>query len=125
MFIAKILLFFLYIITACIIFLFLFWIIVFTIRLINSIKILLVWAFLDKIAHIALYPAQKRYRRYIIKTGFSMRSYYRSAPVYHYRYRTVLDGTYRNIIVRFDNNMKVKINIKEGSLLYKKLISAC
>ena len=38
------------------------------------------------------------------------------------KYKTVFDGTYRNVIVRFTNNMKLKINVKEESLLYQKLL---
>jgi hypothetical protein len=93
-------------------------------RLINGIKKHIVWLFFDKVVHLTLCPAQKRYRRDIVETGFSMGSHYRSAPVYHYRYKTVFDGTYRNVIVRFTNNMKIKINIKEESLLYRKLLSS-
>ena len=78
---------------------------------------------LDKAVHLTLYSAQKRYRRDIVETGFSMRLYYRSAPVYHYQYKTVFDGTYRKIIVRFTNNAKIKIKIKEESALYKKLLN--
>lgn len=123
MFIVKVLSFVLCTVTACIILSILFWLVAFTIGLINGIKKLIVWAFLDKVSHLTLYPAQKRYRRDIVETGFSMSSHYRSAPVYHYRYKTVFDGTYRNVIVRFANNIKIKINIKEESLLYKKLLA--
>lgn len=121
MFIIKILSFVLCTITACVIFSILFWLVVFAVRFINGIKKQIVWAFFDKVSHLTLYPAQKRYRRDIVETGFSMSSHYRSAPVYHYRYKTVFDGTYRKIVVRFNNNFKLKINIKEESLLYKKL----
>lgn len=121
MFIIKILSFILCTITACVIFSILFWLVVFAIGIINGIKKHIVWAFFDKVAHLTLYPAQKRYRRDIVETGFSMSSHYHSAPVYHYRYKTVFDGTYRKIVVRFNNNFKLKINIKEESLLYKKL----
>ena len=123
MFIIKILSFVLCTIVACVIFSILFWLIVFLMWLINSIKKHIVWVFLDKVVHLTLSPAQKRYRRDIVETGFSMGSHYRSAPVYHYRYKTVFDGTYRNVIVRFANNIKIKVNIKEESLLYQKLIS--
>ena len=123
MVVIKILSFVLCAVVACIIFSILFWMIVFALRLINGIKKLIVLAFFDTVVHLTLYPAQKRYRRDIVETGFSMSSHYRSAPVYHYRYKTVFDGTYRNVIVRFDNNMKIKINIKEESLLYKKLLT--
>ena len=122
MFIIKILSFVLCTVVACIIFSILFWLAVFMLRLINGIKKHIVWAFFDKVVHLTLCPAQKRYCRDIVETGFSMGSHYRSAPVYHYRYKTVFDGTYRNVIVRFANNMKLKINIKEESLLYQKLI---
>ena len=124
MFIIKILSFVLCTITACVIFSILFWLVVFAVRFTNEIKKQIVWAFFDKVSHLTLYPAQKRYRRDIVETGFSMSSHYRSAPVYHYRYKTVFDGTYRKIVVRFTNNFKLKINIKEESLLYKKLIAA-
>ena len=123
MFIIKILSFVLCTIVACVIFSILFWLIVFLMWLINSIKKHIVWVFLDKVVHLTLSPAQKRYRRDIVETGFSMGSHYRSAPVYHYRYKTVFDGTYRNVIVRFTNNIKIKINTKEESLLYQKLLA--
>ena len=122
MFIIKILSFVLCTVVACIIFSILFWLAIFVLRLINVIKKHIVWVFFDKVVHLTLFPAQKRYRRDIVETGFSMGSHYHSAPVYHYRYKTVFDGTYRNVIVRFANNMKLKINIKEESLLYQKLI---
>ena len=123
MFIIKILSFVLCTIVACVIFSILFWLIVFSMWLINSIKKHIVWVFLDKVVHLTLSSAQKRYRRDIVETGFSMGSHYRSAPIYHYRYKTVLDGTYRNVIVRFSNNIKIRINIKEESLLYQKLLN--
>ena len=123
MFIIKILSFVLCTITACVIFLILFWLVVFAIGIINGIKKHIVWAFFDKIAHLTLYPAQKRYRRDIVETGFSMGSHYRSTPIYHYRYKTIFDGTYRNVIVQFANKIKIKINIKEESLLYQKLLN--
>ena len=122
MFIIKILSFVLCTVVACIIFSMLVWLAVFMLRLINGIKKHIVWVFFDKVVHLTLCPAQKRYHRDIVETGFSMGSHYRSAPVYHYRYKTVFDGTYRNVIVRFANNMKLKINIKEESLLYQKLL---
>ena len=121
MFIIKILSFVLCTITVCVVFSILFWLVVFAIKFINEIKKQIVWAFFDKVSHLTLYPAQKRYRRDIVETGFSMGSHYRSSPVYHYQYKTVFDGTYRNVIVRFTNNFKLKINIKEESLLYQKL----
>ena len=121
MLIIKILSFALCTITACVTFSIIFWLAVFAIKFINGIKKQIVWAFLDKVSHITLYPAQKRYRRDIVETGFSTSSHYRSAPIYHYRYKTVFDGTYRNVIVKFTNNIKIKINIKEESLLYQKL----
>lgn len=123
MFIIKILSFALCTITACVIFSILFWLVVFAIKFINGIKKLIVWVFLDKVSHLTLYPAQKRYRRDIVETGFSMGSHYRSAPIYHYRYKTVFDGTYRNVMVQFANKIKIKINIKEESLLYQKLLN--
>ena len=123
MFIIKILSFVLCTITACVIFSILFWLVVFAIKFINGIKKQIVWAFLDKVSHLTLYPAQKRYRRDIVETGFSMGSHYRSAPIYHYRYKTVFDGTYRNVIVQFANKIKIKINIKEESLLFQKLLN--
>ena len=123
MFIIKILSFVLCTITACVIFSILFWLVVFAIKFINGIKKQIVWAFLDKVSHLTLYPAQKRYRKDIVETGFSMGSHYRSAPIYHYRYKTVFDGTYRNVIVQFANKIKIKINIKEESLLYQKLLN--
>ena len=123
MFIIKILSFVLCTITACVVFSILFWLVVFAIKFINEIKKQIVWAFFDKVSHLTLYPAQKRYRRDIVETGFSMGSHYRSAPIYHYRYKTVFDGTYRNVIVQFANKIKIKINIKEESLLYKKLLN--
>ncbi len=123
MLVIKILSFVLCTIAACIIFSILFWLVIFTTRLINGIKKLIVWVCCDKVAHLTLYPAQKRYRRDIVETGFSMSSHYRSAPIYHYRYKTVFDGTYRNVIVQFTNNIKIKINIKEESLLYQKLLN--
>ena len=123
MFIIKILSFALCTITACVIFSILFWLVVFAIKFINGIKKQIVWAFLDKVSHLTLYPAQKRYRRDIVETGFSMGSHYRSAPIYHYRYKTVFDGTYRNVMVQFANNIKIKINIKEESLLFQKLLN--
>ena len=122
MFIIKILSFVLCTVVACIIFSILFWLAIFVLRLINVIKKHIVWVFFDKVVHLTLCPAQKRYRRDIVETGFSMGAHYHSAPVYHYRYKTVFDGTYRNVIVRFANNMKLKINIKEESLLYQKLL---
>ena len=122
MFIIKILSFVLCTVVVCIIFSILFWMTVFMLRLINGIKKHIVWAFFDKVVHFTLCPAQKRYRRDIVETGFSMGLHYRSAPVYHYRYKTVFDGTYRNVIVRFANNIKIKLNIKEESLLYQKLL---
>ena len=121
MFIIKILSFVLCTVVACIIFSILFWLAIFVLRLINVIKKHIVWVFFDKVVHLTLCPAQKRYRRDIVETGFSMGSHYRSSPVYHYQYKTVFDGTYRNVIVRFTNNFKLKINIKEESLLYQKL----
>ncbi len=123
MFIIKILSFVLCTITACVIFSILFWLVVFAVRFINGIKKQIVWAFFDKVSHLRLYPPQKRYRRNIVETGFSMGSHYRSAPIYHYRYKTVFDGTYRNVIVQFANKIKIKINIKEESLLYQKLLN--
>ena len=123
MFIIKILSFVLCTITVCVIFSILFWLVVFAIKFINGIKKQIVWAFLDKVSHLTLYPAQKRYRKDIVETGFSMGSHYRSAPIYHYRYKTVFDGTYRNVIVQFANKIKIKINIKEESLLYQKLLN--
>lgn len=123
MFIIKILSFVLCAITTCVIFSILFLLVVFVTKFINGIKKQIVWAFLDKISHLTLYPAQKRYRRDIVETGFSMGSHYRSAPIYHYQYKTVFDGTYRNVIVQFANKIKVKINIKEESLLYQKLLN--
>ena len=123
MFIIKILSFVLCTITACVIFSILFWLVVFAIKFINGIKKQIVWAFLDKVSHLTLYPAQKRYRRDIVETGFSMGSHYRSAPIYHYRYKTVFDGTYRNVMVQFANKIKIKINIKEESLLFQKLLN--
>lgn len=124
MFIIKMLSFVLCTITACVIFSILFGLIVFAIKFINGIKKQIVWAFLDKVSHLTLYPAQRRYRRDIVETGFSMGSHYRSAPVYHYKYKTVFDGTYRKVIITFTNNIKMKINIKEESLLYQKLLNA-
>lgn len=124
MFIIKMLSFVLCTITACVIFSILFGLIVFAIKFINGVKKQIVWAFLDKVSHLTLYPAQKRYRRDIVETGFSMGSHYRSAPVYHYKYKTVFDGTYRKVIITFTNNIKMKINIKEESLLYQKLLNA-
>ena len=121
MFIIKILSFVLCTIIVCVIFSILFCLVVFAIKFINGIKKQIVWAFLDKVSYLTLYPAQKRYRRDIVETGFSMGSHYRITPIYHYRYKTVFDGTYRKIVVRFNNNFKLKINIKEESLLYKKL----
>ena len=121
MFIIKILSFVLCTITACVIFSILFWLIVLAVRFINEIKKQIVWAFFDNVSHLTLYPAQKRYRRDVVETGFSMGSHYRSTLGYHYRYKTVFDGTYRKIVVQFTNNFKLKINIKEESLLYKKL----
>ena len=123
MFIIKILSFALCTITACVIFSILFWLVVFAIKFINGIKKQIVWAFLDKVSHLTLYPAQKRYRKDIVETGFSMGSHYRNAPIYLYRYKTVFDGTYRNVIVQFANKIKIKINIKEESLLYQKLLN--
>ena len=123
MFIIKILSFVLCTITSCVILSILFWIVVLATGIINGIKKHIVWAFLDKVSRITLYPAQKRYRRDIVETGFSMGSHYRSAPIYHYRYKTVFDGTYRNVIVQFANKIKIKINIKEESLLYQKLLN--
>ena len=123
MFIIKILSFALCTITACVIFSILFWLVVFAIKFINGIKKQIVWGFLDKVSHLTLYPAQKRYRKDIVETGFSMGSHYRSAPIYHYRYKIVFDGTYRNVIVQFANKIKIKINIKEESLLYQKLLN--
>ena len=123
MFIIKFLSFVLCSVFICIIFLILFWIVVFTLRLINGIKKHIVWAFLDNVVHLTLFPAQKHYRRDIVETGFSMGSHYRSAPVYHYRYKTVFDGTYRKVIIRFATNIKIKINIKEESLLCQKLLA--
>ena len=123
MFIIKILSFVLCTITVCVVFSILFWLVVFAIKFINEIKKQIVWAFFDKVSHLTLYPAQKRYRRDIVETGFSMGSHYRSAPIYHYRYKTVFDGTYRNVIVQFANKIKIKINIKEESLLYKKILN--
>jgi hypothetical protein len=123
MFIIKILSFILCTITACVIFSILFGLVVFTIKFINGIKKHIVWVFLDKVSRLTLYPAQKRYRRDIVETGFSMGSNYRSAPIYHYRYKTVFDGTYRHVIVQFANKIKIKINIKEESLLYQKLLN--
>ena len=123
MFIIKILSFVLCTVLASIIFTILFGMGMFIVRLINSIKKFFVWMFFDKVVHLTLYPAQKRYRRDIVETGFSMGSHYRSAPVYHYRYKTVFDGTYRKVVVRFANNFKLKISIKEESLLYQKLIT--
>ena len=123
MFIIKILSFVLCTVVACIIFSILFGLAVFMLRLINGIKKHIVWVFFDKVVHLTLCPAQKRYRRDIVETGFSMSSHYRIAPVYHYRYKTVFDGTYINVIVRFGNNMKININIMEESLLYKKLLT--
>ncbi len=122
MFIIKILSFVLCTVVACIIFSILFWLAVFMLRLINGIKKHIVWAFLDRVVHLTLYPAKKRYRKDIVETGFSMGSHYRSTPIYHYRYKTVFDGTYRNVIVRFANNIKIKVKIKEESLLYQKLL---
>ena len=122
MFIIKILSFVLCTVVACIIFSILFWVTVFILRLINGIKKHIVWLFFDKVVHLTLCPAQKRYRRDIVETGFSMASHYRSAPIYHYRYKTVFDGTYRNVMVQFANKIKIKINIKEESLLYQKLL---
>ena len=122
MFVIKILSFVLCTVVACIVFSILFWLTAFMLRLINGIKKHFVWAFFDKVVHLTLYPAQKRYRRDIVETGFSMGSHSRSAPIYHYRYKTVFDGTYRTAIVRFANNIKIKINIKEESLLYKTLL---
>jgi hypothetical protein len=123
MFIIKILSFVLCTIIACVIFSILFWLVVFAIKFINGIKKQIVWAFLDKVSHLMLYPAKKCYRRDIVETGFSMGSHYRSAPIYHYRYKTVFDSTYRNVMVQFANKMKIKINIKEESLLYQKLLN--
>lgn len=123
MFIIKILSFVLCTVTSCVILLILFWLVVFAMWIINGIKKHIVWAFLDKVSHLTLYPAQKRYRRDIVETGFSMGSHYRSTPIYHYRYKTVFDGTYRNVIVQFANKIKIKINIKEESLLYQKLLN--
>lgn len=123
MFIIKILSFVLCTITSCVILSILFWLVVFAMGIINGIKKHIVWAFLDKVSRLTLYPAQKRYRRDIVETGFSMGSNYRSAPIYHYRYKTVFDGTYRNVIVQFANKIKIKINIKEESLLYQKLLN--
>ena len=123
MFIIKILSFALCTITACVIFSILFWLVVFAIKFTNGIKKQIVWAFLDKVSHLTLYPAQKRYRKDIVETGFSMGSHYHSAPIYHYRYKIVFDGTYRNVIVQFANKIKIKINIKEESLLYQKLLN--
>ena len=77
--------------------------------------------FVNKISHLTLFPAKRHYRREIVETGYSMSSYPKSMPVYHYRYKTVFNGTYRKILLRFTNNFKLKINIKEESLLYKKL----
>ena len=109
MFIIKMLSFVICTITACVIFSILFGLIVFAIKFINGVKKQIVWAFLDKVSHLTLYPAQKRYRRDIVETGFSMGSHYRSAPVYHYKYKTVFDGTYRKVIITFTNNIKMKI----------------
>ena len=123
MFIIKILSLVLCTITACVIISILFWLVVFAIKLINGIKKQIVWAFLDKVSHLTIYPTQKRYRRDIVETGFSMGSHYRSTPIYHYQYKTVFDGTYRNVIVQFANKIKIKINIREESLLYQKLLN--
>ena len=123
MFIIKILSFVLCTVVMFFIFSILFWGIIFILQLINSIKKLIVWACFDKVVHLTLFPAQKRYRRDLVETGFSMSSHYHSTPIYHYRYKTVFDGTYRTIIVRFENNIKIKINIKEESLLYQKLLN--
>ena len=123
MFIIKIFSFVLCTITACVIFSILFWLVVFAIKFINGIKKQIVWAFLDKVSHLTLSPAKKHYRRDIVETGFSRGSHYRSAPIYHYRYKTVFDGTYRNVIVQFTNKIKIKIYIKEESLLYQKLLN--
>ena len=108
--------------TICIKFLILFWVIKFAIKLINGMKLLVVWAFLGNIAHLTLFPAKKCYRREAVETGFSMSGNIHRPPVYHYRYQTVFDGTYRKIIVRFSNNIKLKIRIKEEGLLYKQLL---
>jgi hypothetical protein len=98
-------------------------VIVFILRLTNEIKKHIVWAFFNKVAHLTLRPSKKRYRRDIVETGYSIGTHNRSAPIYHYRYKTVFDGTYRKVIVRFANNIKIKINIKEESLLYQKLLN--
>ena len=78
-----------------------------------------------EVCQIDLFPAVKRYRQDTVATGYSIRPYdYWSSPTYHYRYIPEFDGTYRNIVVYFENNFKLKINIKEESKLYKKLMSA-
>ena len=120
MFIIRILSFVLCAITACVIFSILFWLVVFAIKFINGIKKQIVWAFLNKVSHLTLYPAQKRYRRDIVETGFSTGSHYRSAPIYHYQYKTVFAGTYRNVIVQFANKIKDEIKNKFGFTVISK-----
>ena len=104
-----------------VIFSILFHLIMFARWLLNSIKKLIVWTFINKVSHITLHPAQKRFRRELVMTGFSKGCYFRSAPVYHYRYQTFFDGTYRKIVVRFTSNIKIQVIAKEEGLLYKKL----
>ena len=123
MFIVNILSFVICKIFACVILSIIFRVFVFTVWIINVIKKHIVWLFLDKVFRLTLYPSQKRYSTDFVETGFSMSSRYRSAPIYHYKYVTVFDGTYRNVVVWFANNIKIKINIKEESLLYQKLIN--
>ena len=97
--------------------------IVLLLRLINCVKKLIVWSLCDKIRRVSLFPTEKRYRKEIVETGFSLRPYsFNSSPVYHYKYKNVFVGTYRNIVVEFDNGFKIKINVKEEGLLYTKLI---
>jgi hypothetical protein len=80
--------------------------------------------FVNKVYKLTLYSPQKCYRREAVETGFSMGYHYRSAPIYHYRYEMVFDGTYRNVVVWFSKKIRLKIKVKEESLLYKELIKA-
>ena len=79
--------------------------------------------FAKTICSIKLFPAEKRYKYDAVAIGYSIHPYsYWDSPTYHYRYIPVFDGTYRNIIVCFKNNFRLKINLKEESALYKKLM---
>ena len=86
---------------------------------INFTKKIIILIFINKISHITIYPAKKKYKREAIETGYSIHA---CGISQHYRYYDVYRGSYRDVDIVFDYGFKVRVNLNEEGVLYKKLL---